>query len=227
MKVLVVEDEKDISNFIKMGLESTGLVVDRAFNAEKGFFLAKTNYYDAIVLDVRLINDKNIEESGLDLCKKLRNDRVSTPVLILTVKGEIETKVEAFNNGADDYMTKPFAIEELVARIRALTRRGEAIQGDILKVEDLVLNANTHQVTRGKKEIVLTKKEYVLLEYLMRNKGAVLTRSMILEHVWDMNADPFTNTVEVHIRSLRKKLAQKGKPNLIHTIHGYGYKIGK
>lgn len=147
------------------------------------------------------------------------------PVLILTVVGDTESKVEALDAGADDYLTKPFSFEELLARVRALLRREKKTVGNILATDDLVLNLTSHTVTREGKPIELTKKEFVLLEYFMRNIDAVLTRNMILEHVWDMNTDPFTNTVDVHVRSLRRKIGDTQKKRLIHTVHGYGYRM--
>ncbi len=220
MRILVIEDEKGISNFIKKGLEAEYFTVDTAFDGEEGLNLAQINEYDVIVLDIRLP-----KKNGIEVCKELRKENSSVPIIMLTVEGDVKIKVETLNAGADDYLVKPFSLEELIARIRALLRREKKITGDVLQIDDLVLDTVSHKVKRGEKEINLSRKEFALLEYLMRNPGVVLTRGMILEHVWDMNADPFTNTVDVHIRFLRKKIDEGFKKKLIKTVHGSGYKI--
>jgi len=173
-----------------------------------------------VVLDIGLPN-----KDGRQIAAELRADGKCMPVLILSVKGEISTKAELFDIGADDYVVKPFSYIEFVARIRALLRRPKKLEGKILQIEDLVLDVRKHIVTRGKTQKYLAPKEFFLLEYLMRNEGKVLTRAEILEHVWDINADLFTNTVETHIVNLRKKLRQRNKRELIHTVSGTGYKI--
>jgi len=220
MRVLIIEDEEDIASFIKKGLEAENFVVDVALEGEKGRFLALTNEYDLVILDIKLP-----DIDGIEVCRKIREKKKTVPVIMLTVKTDVKSKVEALNIGADDYLTKPFAFEELLARIRALLRREKTTIGDTLKVADLFLDTKSHSVKRAGRLIDLSKKEFVLLEYFMRNPGTVLTRSMILEHVWDMNADPFTNTVDVHVRLLRKKIDEGHRRKFIRTVHGYGYKL--
>ncbi len=220
MKILVIEDEPGIINFLKAGLESEYFVVDVAEDGEKGSYLARTNEYDAIILDNMLP-----EKSGAEVCEEIRRDGKTTPIIMLSARAEMSTKVELLNKGADDYLTKPFSLEELIARIRALLRRPAAISSDILEVGDLVMDTKQHLTRRGGREIYLTKKEFMLLELLMRRKGAVVSRGAIMEHVWDMNADPFSNTLESHILNLRKKISTKGKSPLIQTVPGVGYKI--
>ncbi len=221
MRALIVEDEKEIAKFIKRGLEAEHFAVDWAQNGEEGYFLGRTNKYDFMILDIRLP-----KKDGLTLCKELRREEVKSPILMLSVDNSTITKVQALNSGADDYLTKPFSFEELVARVRALLRRQKDItDSSTFQVDDLKMDILGHSVTREGKPIKLSRKEFSLLEYLMRNAGILLTRNMILEHVWDMNADPFTNTVDVHIKLLREKIDKNHKRKLIHTIHGYGYKL--
>lgn len=220
MRLLVIEDEKEIRNFLKASLQTEMFSVDAAEDGERGLYLAKVNDYDLIILDNILP-----KKTGLEVCQELRKLGKTMPVIILSIKSDTATKVALLNAGADDYLIKPFSLEELLARIRALLRRPLGIQGEILSVDDLVLDTKKYRLTRGKKEIYLTRKEFMLLEYLMRNQGIVLSRGMILEHVWDMDADPFSNTIEAHILSLRKKVDFEGKKKLIHTFPGRGYKI--
>ncbi|MFA5076651.1 MAG: response regulator transcription factor [Patescibacteria group bacterium] len=221
MRVLLIEDEEGIASFIKKALKAEGFCVDTTPSAEKGLFWGKTNDYDLAILDIMLPDG-----DGLEVCKELRAVKKNIPILMLTVKNEIQDKVQALNLGADDYLTKPFALEELVARIRAVMRRPQEVKTEIFKYKDLVLDAKKHSLVYGNKKISLRTKEFALLEYLMRNLGVVISRSMILEHVWDMNADPFTNTVDVHIRALRKKLNDPAG-QLVRTVHGKGYKVGE
>ena len=220
MRILIVEDEKEIRSFIKKSLEAECFVVDAAEDGEKGSYLARTNDYDLVVLD-NIMPKKN----GLQVCEEIRNDKKNVPILILSVKSETTTKVDLLNAGADDYLTKPFSLDELLARIKALLRRPKQIKDDILEIDDLVLDANKHIVQRGKEKIYLTRKEFILLQYLMKSPGVVFSRSMIMEHVWDMSVDPFSNTIESHILSLRKKIDVKGKKKLIYTVSGRGYKM--
>lgn len=220
MRVLIIEDEKDIMNFIKSGLKSECFVVDAAEDGEKGSYLARTNDYDIIVLD-NMLPKKN----GSEVCQEIRSAGKIVPIIMLSVIADTDKKIELLNRGADDYMTKPFSFQELLARIRALLRRPENLKGEILKIDNLELDTRKKTIKRDGKEIYLTRKEFILLEYLMRNKGIVLSRGMIMEHVWDMNADPFSNTIESHILSLRKKIKHKGHPDLIRTVSGRGYKI--
>ena len=220
MRTLIVEDEKDICDFLKKSLESECYVVDTAFDGEEGLRLIQTSSYDIVILDNNMP-----KKTGLEVCKELRAEGNSVPILMLSVQSETTTKVDLLNAGADDYLTKPFSIDELNARIKALLRRPKEIESEDLRIDDLFLDLNRHIITRGEKEIYLTKKEFTLLQYLLRNKGIVLSRSMIMEHVWDMNVDPFSNTIESHIMSLRKKLDLPKHKKLIHTVSGRGYKI--
>jgi len=218
MRILVIEDEKKIANFIKRGLKEEGYTVDAAHDGEEGYFLAKTNDYDLIVLDIMLP-----KMDGISLCRKIREEKISAPVLMLTARGTVKDKVTGLDAGADDYLTKPFAFEEFLARIRALLRKKDLPEATKLAVEDLELDLLTHKVARANKEISLTSKEYALLEYLMRNAGTVITRTMISEHVWDVNFDTFTNIIDVYINYLRNKIDHGHKTKLIHTLRGRGY----
>jgi two-component system, OmpR family, response regulator len=220
MRILVVEDDPKISDFLKIGLESEYFAVDVVTDGEEGLYLASTNEYDVMVLDSMLPH-----KGGLDVCKELRQKGILIPIMGLSVKSETSNKVAFLNAGADDYLTKPFSFEELIARIRALLRRPQEIQSDILEIGGLELDSKRHIVKRDGEEIYLTRKEFLLLEYLMKNQGTVLSRGMILEHVWDMNADPFSNTIETHIMTLRKKLDRERQSRLIQTVPGIGYKF--
>ena len=223
MKILVVEDEHKIANSIKKGLEQESYAVDVAYDGEEGFDLASTEGYDVIILDLMLPN-----MDGLTLCKKLRGEEnVNTPILILTARGEIEDRVKGLNSGADDYLPKPFAFAELLARIKALGRRPKKTLDTILKIRDLTLNTLTYEVKRDDKDIQLSKKEYALLEYLLRHKGSVVTKDQIINSVWNYDSDILPNTVEVFIGYLRNKIdrSYKNKKPLIQTVRGFGYKI--
>ncbi len=220
MRLLVVEDEKKIGAFLKKGFESECFAVDVATDGLEGLELAQITDYDLIVLDNILP-----QKTGVEICSDLRLRGKITPILILSASSETQTKVAALNAGADDYLTKPFSFEELLARVRALLRRPKNLTDDILITSDVTLDTKRHIVTRAGKEIKLTRKEYMLLQYLMQNEGAVLSRGMLMEHVWDMNADPFSNTIESHILSLRKKMLCQNRDDLIITVPGRGYKI--
>jgi len=218
MRILVIEDEKKIADFIKRGLKEEDYAVDVAYDGENGHFLAKTNEYDLILLDLMLP-----KIDGITLCRKLKEEKVKAPIIMLTAKDTVKDKVLGLDSGADDYLTKPFVFEELLARIRAILRKSDFQMATQLKADDLALDLSTHKVTRGAKEIELTAKEYALLEYLMRNKGSVVTRTMISEHVWDIDFDTFTNVIDVYINYLRNKIDYGSKKKLIHTIRGRGY----
>ena len=218
MRILIVEDDKKVAGFIKKGLEEETYAVDVAYDGEEGFHLAAMNQYDMIILDLML---PKIE--GLEVLTRLRDKKVNTPILLLTAKDAVEDRVTGLNKGADDYLTKPFAFSELLARIRSLLRRGQAETQTELKVGDLILDMVSHKVSRGGEEIELTGKEYSLLEYFMRNEGKVLTRTMIAEHVWDYNFDTFTNVIDVYVNHLRKKIDKKYPAKLLHTLRGVGY----
>lgn len=222
MRILVIEDEKKVSGFIKRGLKEEGYAVDIGADGEEGHFLATTNEYDLIILDVMLP-----KMDGISLCQKLRGEGCQIPILFLTAKDKIKDKVTGLDSGADDYLTKPFAFEELLARVRVLLRKRNSSPSPLLKFEDLTLDTVTHKVTRAGEDIPLTGKEYALLEYMMRNAGAVITRTMISDHVWDINFDTFTNVIDVYINYLRNKIDKDKKVKLIHTIRGRGYVLKK
>lgn len=218
MRLLLVEDEQDIVQFLEPCLKAECFAVDVATDGEQGSFYARTNHYDLVILD-NMLPKKN----GYDVCKDIRQAGKTMPILMLSVVSDTTKKVELLTLGADDYLTKPFALSELVARIRALLRRPQKTEHEILRFSGITLDTQKHTVTKNNKPVYLTKKEFMLLEYLMKKRGTVLSRAMIMDHVWDIHADPFSNTIEAHIVSLRKKVDQKGK--LIHTIPGVGYKL--
>lgn len=220
MRILIIEDNKEIIDFLKVSLETECFIVDTVEDGERGSFLARTNDYDLIILDNILP-----KKMGVQVCKEIRESGKIVPIIILSVKSETTTKVELLNAGADDYLIKPFSLEELLARMRALLRRPKQIESEILQIDNLTLDTRKHVVKRGKKEIYLTRKEFILLEYFMKNQGSVLSRGMIMEHVWDMNADPFSNTIESHILSLRRKVCLNKKRKFIQTVPGRGYKL--
>lgn len=222
MKILLVEDEHRIAQSIKKGLEQERMAVDIAYDGIEGYDLAIDEDYDVIVLDLMLPG-----MSGLEICDKLRQNKKETPILILTARGQVEDKVEGLNKGADDYLTKPFAFEELIARIKALVRRPKNIKEEILKVDELSLNTNSYEILRNKKLIRLSSKEFTLLEFLMRHPNQILSKEQIMNHVWSYETDILPNTVEVYIRNLRNKIDKGFKYPLIQTVRGFGYKIGK
>jgi len=218
VRILVVEDEEKVASFIRKGLEEERYAVDVALDGEEGLELAELNPYDLIVLDLML--------PGLDgfrFIQRLRAQGVHTPILVLTARDSVGDKVKGLDLGADDYLTKPFAFAELLARIRALLRRGAPQAPPVLQVADLTLDPAARRVTRAGRPIELTAKEFALLEYFMRHAGRVLTRTMILEHVWDQSFDSYTNVVDVYVNYLRKKVDQGFEPRLIHTVRGVGY----
>lgn len=220
MRILVIEDEKKVSNFIRQALEEERYAVDQAFDGEEGLSMASTYEYDLIVLDLMLPR-----KTGLDVLKELRAARRPVPVLVLTAKDAVRDKVAALDLGGDDYLVKPFSIEECLARVRALLRRGAAGKGAPLRVADLTLNPATREVSRGDRPIELTNKEFALLEYLMRNAERVLTRTQIAEHVWDIDFDTETNVIDVYIAYLRQKIDKGSAPRLIKTVRGIGYTL--
>lgn len=220
MKILLVEDDNEISKFIKDNLTEDIFTVEVAKNGSDGSFLARTNYYDVIVMDHSLPT-----RDGITVCEEIRMSGILTPIIFLTIHNDVRKKVLALEKGADDYMTKPFAIEELRARIMALSRRPQKIEETILEADDLILDTRRRTVYRGDTQIYLTRKTYNLLEYLMKNKGTVLSRGIIMEYVWNSESDPFSNTVEAHILSLRKKINIEGKRDILKNIPGRGYII--
>lgn len=224
MRILVVEDDHKIANAIKKGLEQEKYAVDVAYDGANGMGSALTFEYDLIILDRMLP-----EVDGIQICKALRAKKISVPILILTAKDKIKDRVEGLNAGADDYLVKPFAFEELLARLRALLRRPQQTSDNLIKVQDLELDRETFEVKRASKKIKLSSKEFALLEYMMRNPGKILTKDNIIAHVWDYDADILPNTVEVYIGYLRNKIDKpfSKKTPLISTSRGFGYKIEK
>jgi heavy metal response regulator len=220
MRILVVEDEDKIAGLIRRGLREEGYAVDIAKDGIEGEFLASTNDYDVIIMDVMLP-----KKDGISLCASLRVKRIATPVIMVTAKDAVSDKVKGLDSGADDYLTKPFAFEELLARIRCLLRKRDNNSAVKLRVGALEMDIISHKVSREGKDIALTSKEYALLEYLMRNAGSVITRTMIAEHVWDINFDTDTNVIDVYINYLRRKIDGGFKNGLIQTVRGRGYII--
>ncbi len=220
MRILVVEDEKKLATHLRKALREGGHAVDDAANGEDALTMATTEPYDAIVLDIMLPG-----RDGLSVLRALRQRNIITPVLILSARGETSERIEGLNLGADDYMAKPFSMEELVARVNVLLRRGAGDRPALLKVGDLVMNVASREVQRAGKPITLTVREFGLLEYLMRTTGRVVTRTLILEHVWGYHFDPGTNVVEVYIQRVRKKIDEGYERALIQTVFGYGYKM--
>jgi DNA-binding response OmpR family regulator len=220
MKLLIVEDDIDLKESLKMSLEGESFTVDTAPDGEKGSYRARSNNYDVIILDAMLP-----KKDGLEMCKEVRESKCNTPILILTALSEMKDKLSLLNAGADDYMTKPFSFEELVARLHALSRRPGNIEEDSIKVGNLIIDTKKQKVVRGKKEIYLTRKEFSLIEYLAKNKNMVVSRGMIMEHVWNRDSDPFSNTIESHILNLRKKIDSGRKRKMIQNIPGRGYRL--
>jgi DNA-binding response OmpR family regulator len=223
MRILVIEDDHKIANAIKKGLEQETYAVDLAFDSKEGIGSALTFDYDLIILDRMLPG--NID--GIDICRVIRKKKKSVPVLILTAKDKVADRVEGLNAGADDYLIKPFAFVELLARIKALLRRPNKTLGTVLNIEDLQLDTISFKVERAGKTITLSSTEFRLLEYLMRNPNRILTKDNIIEHVWDYDADILPNTVEVYVGYLRNKIDKpfKNKVELIQTVRGFGYKL--
>lgn len=223
MRILVVEDEHRIAQSIKKGLEQERYAVDIAFSGTDGYDLAATEDYDLILLDLMLPG-----MDGLTLLKQLRQEAVHTPVLILTAKGQIGDKVEGLDSGADDYITKPFSFEELLARVRALSRRPKISRSLLLTVGNLTLDRKLYKVERAGKSISLSSKEFSLLEYLMSHEGEILSKDQIISHVWDYDADILPNTVEVYMKNLRNKIDTPFPKHqqLLQTVRGFGYRIG-
>lgn len=217
MRILVVEDEKKVAGFIKKGLEEESYAIDVAYDGVEGEYMASINDYDVIVLDIMLP-----KKSGFDVVKDIRAKNIKTPVLLLTARDSVEDKVKGLNSGADDYLNKPFAFEELLARVRALMRRKEYGLAE-LKFADLVLDQATRKAKRGDEIVDLTSKEYGLLEYFLRNPNKVLTRTMIAEHVWDYTFDSDTNIIDVYVNHLRNKIDKEPFKKVIHTVRGVGY----
>lgn len=221
MRILLTEDEQRLSNTIKKGLVEEGFAVDQAYDGEDGQYLAESEDYDLVILDVMLP-----KIDGVTLCQNLRSKKIKTPILMLTAKTTVEDKVAGLDSGADDYMTKPFSFTELRSRIQALLRRSKQEALPILQVADLSLDPIKHKVGRDGRNINLTPKEFSVLEYLMRHRDEIVTRTMILEHVWDYNFDSMSNVVDVYVATIRHKVDRGNKTRLVHTLHGVGYRIG-
>jgi heavy metal response regulator len=220
MRILLVEDEPQIADFIARGLSENGYSVDTARDGGEALHWPSVADFDVIILDVML---PSID--GMGVCRTLRAQGVRTPILMLTARDAVEDRVEGLDSGADDYLVKPFAFAELLARVRALIRREPVLQDNTLKVGELVMDTVTRQVTRSAASIELTAKEFSLLEYLMRHPNQVLSRTVIAEHIWNYDFDNATNVIDVHVKNLRKKIDEGYEPKLIHTVRGAGYRI--
>ena len=220
MRVLVVEDEKKTASFIRKALQAEGFAVDVCHNGDEAWAAARATPFDAIVLDIMLPG-----RDGLSLLRQLRERQNTTPVLLLSARGEVNERIEGLNAGADDYLPKPFVIAELIARVRALGRRGGESKSPVLRVRDLALDTITREARRGGVTIELTTREYRLLEYLMRSAGRICGRMTILEKVWDYDFDPGSNLVDVNIMRLREKIDANFEPKLLHTVRGIGYVV--
>ena len=220
MRILVVEDEKKVASFIKKGLEEELYQVDLAGNGKDGFEMTLNNEYDLIISDVMMP-----VMNGIQFVKELRKNKIITPVLLLTIKDSTKDKVEGLDSGADDYLTKPFSFEELTARVRALLRRKETQKDNTLTIDDLKMDLVAHKITRTTEEIILTPREYSILEYLLRNKNKIVSRTKLIEHVYDFHFDSGTNVIDVYINKLRSKIDLPNKKQLIHTVRGVGYII--
>jgi len=220
MRILVVDDDQRLCAIIKRGLLEEAYAVDLAYDGEEGEYLAEVNPYDLIILDIMLPN-----KDGIEVCHELRARNINTPILMLTAKDTVEDRVRGLDTGADDYLIKPFAFNELLARVRALLRREGMSKSPELRVGDLTLNTLTRQIWRGQRPIELATKEYVILEYFMRHPNVVVTRTMIEEHAWDYDFDSLSNLVDVYIRRLRRKIDNEGEDSLIQTVRGAGYRL--
>ncbi len=220
MRILVVDDDRRLCGIIERGLLEEAYTVDVAHDGEDGEDLAQVNAYDLIILDVMMP-----KKDGIEVCKELRLNKVNTPILMLTAKDAVEDRVRGLDTGADDYLVKPFAFSELLARIRALLRREGPSRSPWLQVGDLVLNTLTREVRRGQRTIELTNKEYIILEYFMRHPKMVITRTMLEEHAWDSEFDSFSNLVDVYIRRLRRKIDEEAEDSPIQTVRGAGYRL--
>ena len=220
MKILVIEDDRTVGQYVRRGLEENQYHADLVDDGMEGLRLASGGQYDLLVLDLRLPG-----MTGLEVLRTLRDRGITTPILVLTAQDALDFKVEALRAGADDYVTKPFAFEELLARVEALGRRPKQLAERVLRVADLEMNLATHQVTRGDEPLELTPKEYAVLEYLMRHSGRVMSRTLITEYAWDYHFDPGTNIVDVVINRIRKKVDAGHSRKLVHTVRGVGYVV--
>ncbi len=222
MRILLIEDDKKIVSALSKGLKEESFAVDAAFDGLKGEELARINEYDVIILDLMLP-----KQNGLQTCKNLRDDKIATPILMLTALDDVDDKIKGLNTGADDYLAKPFHFGELLARIRSLVRRNSETKSTSIERLGLNLDLNTHNAFRNKKEISLTSKEFALLELFMMNPDKILSRSDISEHLWDMNFDPKSNVIDSFVKYLRQKIDKNFDTPLIHTVRGSGYIFSK
>ena len=220
MRALIIEDERKLNDTLRRALEGEGYIVHQSYDGREGLAAASSSDYDAIILDLALPG-----LDGYEVCRRLRRGGSQAPVLMLTARGAIDDRVQGLDCGADDYLVKPFALPELMARLRAILRRESRDHSPVLQVADLSLNTVTREVTRAGQRITLSSREYAVLEYFMRRKGQVLTRGMIAEHVWDYAFDPTSNVIDVYVRYLRLKIDAGFEPKLLHTLRGAGYKL--
>jgi DNA-binding response OmpR family regulator len=220
MRILIVEDEPTLRRVLKQNLEAEAYAVDVEADGERGLYRAKANEYDAIVLDDILPGMR-----GYEICRELRSTGSTVPIMLMSVQSEVETKVNLLNDGADDYLAKPFSFEEMAARLRALLRRSRDLRYGEIQVDDLVLDETNATVIRAGQRISLTAKEFAILRYLMRNAGRLASRAAILEHVWDDTGDPLSNMIETHMHNLRRKIDRPGLKKLIRTVSGRGYML--
>lgn len=224
MKILLVEDETKLAKAIKAGLQQDGYAVDLTLNYEDGLAYATTEEYDVIILDRMLDGGQD----GLDICRQLRSQGVGTPVILLTALGQTDDIVDGLNSGADDYLTKPFQFEELLARLRALKRRPAEVKASVIRIADIEIDTNSKLIKKGSgesKPIKLSRKEFAVLEYLAVHSDRISSKQQILSHVWDFESDVLPNTVEVFIKSIRKKIDEPEHPSIIETIRGFGYRL--
>jgi len=220
MRVLVVEDERRLSGIIKRGLIEEGYAVDAVYDGEEAQYMAETTTYDIIILDIMLP-----KKDGIAVCKDLRAKKINTPILMLTARDSVEDRVRGLDSGADDYVVKPFAFSELLARIRALLRRESLLKTPKIQVGDLIMDTLTREVWRGERKIELTNKEYSILEYFMTRPNMVITRTMLEENAWDYEYDSMSNIIDVYIRRLRRKIDGEAEDSLIQTVRGAGYRL--
>lgn len=220
MRILLIEDDTDTQDFLSERFKEKGIAVDIAGTGTRGVYFAKTNEYDAIFLDYGLP-----EKNGMIVCEEIRSFGKHTPIIMISVTDAIVSKVRGLEVGADDYVTKPFYFEEAYARMQAILRRPKRLEGTVYAIDDLRLDASRQIVSRGNVPIYLTKKEFSILEFLLKHSGEVVTRGMLMEHIWDLDIDPFSNTIETHVLNLRRKIEKPEKIKLIHSITGRGYKI--
>jgi len=222
MRILLVEDDRRIARFVARGLREQSYAVDVTADGTEAAYKLSVNDYDAVILDVMIPG-----RDGFQVCRDLRDAGRAVPVIMLTARDTVQDRINGLDSGADDYLTKPFAVAELLARLRALLRRGPMVRGSVIKIADLSLDTRAQKATRSGRLLPLTTKEYALLEYLAREKGRVVNRSEIAEHVWDENFDPMTNLIDVHINRLRRKVDEGYRDKLIHTRRGVGYMLAE